>query len=268
MISASLPVVSAAQRAAAAKYAAIAAVALKQRLQERAVLLSRALFYVAVLFIFSRVWTKLGKGGGEYVWYLAVTEWVLLSQSRLFLEVERDVRSGELAYQLTRPTHYLGVKLAEAAGETLIAMLVLACVGGAAAALITGGAPAHPAGLVLAAVLGVLASAVLLLANALIGLCAFWLQDCSPLYWVWQKCVFVLGGLMVPLALYPDWLQVLALCLPFSAIVAGPGSMVLGADPALFALLAIKLIACATLALHALQVAFDAALRRLTVNGG
>lgn len=256
------------RRSPAGKYLAIAAVAFKQRLEERSVLLSRALFYVVVLFIFSRVWAKLGKDGGSYVWYLAVTEWVLLSQSRVYVEIERDVRSGEVAYQLTRPTHYLAVKLAEAAGETLIAMLVLAVVGGVAATLITAGAPGEPVGLLFALVLGVLASAVLLLASALIGLCAFWLQDCSPLYWIWQKCVFVLGGLMVPLALYPEWLRVLALCLPFSAIVAGPGSMVLAADPALFVLLAVKLLACAVLAFHALQRAFEGALRRLTVNGG
>jgi hypothetical protein len=26
---------------------------------------------------------------------------------------------------------------------------------------------------------------------------AFWLQDISPVYWVWQKLMFVLGGLML-----------------------------------------------------------------------
>jgi ABC-2 type transport system permease protein len=251
-----------------AKYLAIAAVALKQRLQERAILLSRALFYVIILFVFSRIWAKLGKDAAGYVWYLAVTEWVLLSQPRVYAEIERDVRSGEIAYQLTRPTHYLGTKLAEAAGETLIALFVLGGVGFVTAALMTSGLPEHPEGLAFALLLGVLASAVLVLASALIGLCAFFLQDVSPLYWVWQKCMFVLGGLFVPLALYPAWLSVLALWLPFSAVVAGPGSMVLEADPGLFALLALKLGACIVLALHALDFAFDRALGRLTVNGG
>ena len=74
----------------------------------------------------------------------------------------------------------------------------------------------------------------------------------------------MLGGMFVPLALYPEWLRALALWLPFSAMIAGPGSMVLTLDPALFLLVAVKLAACAVLAFHALQVAFERALRRLT----
>ena len=60
----------------------------------------------------------------------------------------------------------------------------------------------------------------------LIGLCAFWLQDCGPIYWIWQKLTFVLGGLMVPLELYPGWLRELALWTPFSAAIHGPASLI------------------------------------------
>lgn len=251
-----------------AKYFAIAGAAVRQRLGERAPLLSRALFYVLVLFIFERVWNKLGQRGGGYVWYLAVTEWVALSQPRLYQDIERDVRSGEIAYQLTRPTSYLGVRLSEAAGELLLSMAWLATVGVAMASMLQGGLPAQPIGLLYAAVLGVLAGGVLLLCNALIGLLAFWLEDCSPLYWLWQKANFVLGGLFVPLALYPEWLRLIALWSPFSAFVSGPGSMVLQADPKIFALLVLKLVACALLAQNALERVFVTAQRKLTINGG
>jgi ABC-2 type transport system permease protein len=256
---------------AATKYLAIASVAVAQRLDERSLLISRAVFYALVLFIFSQVWNALASETGDassFVWYLAVTEWVLLAQPRLFAEIERDVRSGEIAYQLTRPAHYLAVKLAESVGEMLLAMTVLGCVGVITALLLTSGLPQHPLGLLFALVLGLLAGVVLLLAGAVIGLCAFWLQDCSPLYWVWQKAVFVLGGLFVPLALYPEWLRVLSLCLPFSAVIGGPGSMLLHPDPLLFALLALKLAALIAIARHVLEHVFERAIRQLTVNGG
>ena len=41
------------------------------------------------------------------------------------------------------------------------------------------------------------------LALVAIGLSAFWIVDTSPMYWVWQKLGFVLGGLLFPLELYP-----------------------------------------------------------------
>ncbi|MFI5308916.1 MAG: ABC-2 family transporter protein [Polyangiales bacterium] len=249
------------------KYTAIALVALRQRLGDRSVLIARAVFYVLVLFIFSRIWKTLGQGGDRYVWYLAVTEWVTLSQPRLFLEIERDVRSGEIAYQLTRPTSYLVMQLAEGAGELVLGLSVLGLVGLCAATLLTSSLP-DPTGLLFAGALGLTAAVLLLLCNALIGLSAFWLQDCSPLYWLWQKANFVLGGLFLPLALYPSWLRLIALWLPFSAIVGGPGSMLLEPDAKVFVLLAIKLSACIVLAWQALDALYERAVQRLELNGG
>src|SRR5262245_37319895 len=60
-----------------------------------------------------------------------------------------------------------------------------------------------------------------------IGLLAFWLEDVSPVYWVWQKLLFMLGGLMLPLELYPHVVQRAALFTPFPAMLALPASFML-----------------------------------------
>src|SRR5690606_30324810 len=78
--------------------------------------------------------------------------------------------------------------------------------------------------------LGLLAVALLVVVGTGVGLTAFWLQDASPVYWVWQKLLFTLGGLILPLALYPDWLAALARWTPFAAALNGPASLLL--DPA------------------------------------
>jgi ABC-type uncharacterized transport system permease subunit len=46
------------------------------------------------------------------------------ARSLIFLDIERDVRSGELAYHLTRPASYLGFKLAEGLAELSLALTV------------------------------------------------------------------------------------------------------------------------------------------------
>ena len=48
------------------------------------------------------------------------------------------------------------------------------------------------------------------------------------MYWVWQKLMFVLGGLMLPLELYPAFVQRAALFTPFPSLLAAPASFVLG----------------------------------------
>lgn len=250
------------------KYAAITLCALRQRLGERGQLLARSVFYVLVLFIFSRLWSAVLGSATDPVWYLAISEWITLSQPRLFVEIEHDVRSGNVACALTRPTSYLGVRLAEAAGELLVSLGVLGVVGVSAALALTGTLPHDPRGFLAALALGLLASTLWLLCNALIGLGAFWLHDVSPLYWVWQKAAFVLGGLFVPLELYPEWLRTLALWSPFSAMINGPARMVIGWQPTLAVLLFVKLLSSIVLAGALLEAVYERALQTITLDGG
>ena len=226
------------------KYLAIARSAFWQRLSERAALIGRVSFYCLILLVFSCVWRSIfaaqsppGADGkqaaqlaGDYVWYLALTEWIMLSQPTLYLDIEADVRSGDIAYQLARPLSYVGGKLAEGVGDLLLRMLTLAPFGLLFARLFSGQWVAGR-GLALAALVGVAAALLLLLCYAAIGLCAFWLHDCTPVYLVWQKLLFVLGGLMVPLSIYPAWLQALAQHLPFASMLYGPGELVSNPDP-------------------------------------
>jgi ABC-2 type transport system permease protein len=50
------------------------------------------------------------------------------------------------------------------------------------------------------------------------------------LFWIWQKMTFVLGGLMIPLALYPEPFGSLAKASPFAAMIFAPASFLLDAS--------------------------------------
>lgn len=220
-------------------YWAIAALSFRQRLDERAVLWGRVMFYAVILMIYSRLWQALlggpsaalgdpaiGQNPGSYVWYLAVTEWIMLSQPSLHLDIENDARGGEVSYHLSRPLSYVGAKLAAALGEMALRWVVLG-VSGFLLATLFGGEPPTGMGLAWALLVGMLASVVVLLADAAIGLSAFWLHDSTPVYLIWQKLGFVLGGLMLPLGIYPEWLRLIAGFTPFPALLYGPGLLAL-----------------------------------------
>ena len=98
------------------KYASVGVTAIRQSLNERGALVGRMAFYAVILFIFSRLWevvVERGAVGGlsmkELLWYLAVTEWVMLSMPLVHLQIEADVRRGDIAYLLPRPISYLAV---------------------------------------------------------------------------------------------------------------------------------------------------------------
>jgi ABC-2 type transport system permease protein len=262
------------------KYAAIAAVSFRQRLDDRAVLAGSVMFYALILAIYSRLWQgvlgssasplgdrALGQSAASYVWYLAVTEWIMLAQPRVYLEIEADVRSGDVAYQLSRPLSYVGAKLSAALGELALRGLVLGASGLVLGRLFSG-EWASAEGLARALLVGVLAGGVMLLAHVAIGLSAFWLHDVTPIFLIWQKLCFVLGGLMLPIGIYPDWLRVIAEHTPFAALLYGAGQLVMpgGAENALR--LSFELVAWGALFLLVVVLLERRARRNVCLHGG
>jgi ABC-2 type transport system permease protein len=263
------------------KYWALAALSFRQRLDDRAVLVGRVMFYAMILAIYSRLWRAvlggsgasalgdgaLGRSPASYVWYLVVTEWIMLAQPSLYLEIEADVRNGDVAYQLSRPLSYVGAKLSAALGELALRWLVLGASGLVLGRLISGAWPS-PEGLVGALLVGTLAGLVMLLAYAAIGLSAFWVHDVTAIFLIWQKLSFVLGGLMLPIGIYPGWLRAIAELTPFSALLYGPGQLVVqgGADDVLRLLL--TLAAWGALFLMIVVLLERRARRKVCLHGG
>ena len=177
-------------------------------------------------------------------------------------------RTGDIAYRLPRPISYLGARLAEDAGDFLLRAATLGVAGCLLTTLLAGGLPEDPSGLVWVIPLGLLAGWVGLCFQAAIGVAAFWLQDCSPVYWIWQKSAFILGGLLLPLEVYPAWLREIALWTPFSALMHGPGRLAYGWQPDLVMTVAAKLCFWGLVASLLMTFAYRRGLRVLDHNGG
>jgi ABC-2 type transport system permease protein len=256
-----------------AKYGAFARVGLAGARAEPGKTYAGVVFLFVILGVFSALWRAVGAGGSgsgnreTMVWYLAMTEWVLFSAPLLHFDVEADVRRGDVAYQITRPVSYLGAQLARGVGALVVRAPVLLA-GACAAGLLFGGRPAHPAAIVRVVVIGAAAAVVMTAWYVSIGLLAFWLGDIAPVYWIWQKLTFVLGGLLLPLSFYPDLVIRIATFTPFPALLTGPASFVL-AHPMFGTIELLGLLALWFTVASALAVLlFRRATRTLQLNGG
>lgn len=253
----------------------IVALSARQRLAERGVIVARAAFYGLILFVFSRLWDAALAGATDLellphqlVWYLAITEWIVLSAPPVHTDVEDEIRRGDLVYRLTRPASYLATRLAESLGDLLVRLVTLAGPGFAFAWLLTGRLPTEPALMLWLLPLGLLAGVLVLLMMFAIGFTSLWLHDCRPLYWVWQKGAFILGGLLLPLELYPPWLREIASASPFAALFHGPGRTALGQGSA-GALQGLALLGAWTLVTAlGLAWAYRRGLARIELGGG
>ena len=257
-----------------AKYAAFARLGFRPARAEPAELLGRVAFFVMILGVFSAIWSAVAEAGSavagsqrEMLWYLAMTEWVLMATPLVFVQMEDDIRRGDVAYEIARPASWLGSRLAHGLGALAVrapVLLVVAC----GIAWLYAGPPANPVGLAAAIAFGAVAAAVMLVFHVAIGVVAFWLGDVMPAYWIWQKLTFVLGGLLLPLQFYPDAFVRVARFTPFPAFLAGPASLLTRQPLMSVGVLALALVVWGVVGFGIAHAAFGRAVRRLQLNGG
>ena len=138
-----------------------------------------------------------------------------------------EVQNGDIAVHLTRPYHYVLHHYAVYLSGTIL-KFPLYIIGGAFIVILTTGTiTINPAGiplLLLSALLSFTLSYVIL---ATVGLLAFWTEDARPIEYIVSKLVFILGGMLVPIDIFPQWIQTISHYLPFIGIAYAPARLAL-----------------------------------------
>jgi ABC-2 type transport system permease protein len=231
-------------------------------------------FYVVIVGTLSGLWRiAVDANGGDLAgysavaltWYIVTSEAAIVSVNARHIEdIGTDIAQGTVAVELLRPASVLGVRMATEVGRGLPKVAALWAAGALLASVVGGTAP-DPATLVLVAPSLVLAITANLLAQHTVAAIAFWIRDAGSIWFLYMKAVFILGGMIIPLELLPDWLQRAAMLMPFQAMAYAPARLAAGFwEPALLLqqVLWIGVLAVAAAA------AFRSGERRLQVVGG
>lgn len=269
---------SARRLAAWRKYGAAFGVSLRGQFAYPAELWLRTIFVLIIMFVFSSLWhTTYGEMGrarlgglslDQMLWYLAITESIVLSRPRDAVRIDQEVRSGQLAYDLARPYNYLLYGCALVLGERLPRLLVTLLVAATMATLFSGTVGVSLLGLAGALPCLALALTIDFLFVIAIGLAGFWVEDAAQFLFIYDRFLMILGGMLLPLELFPAPLAAVARLLPFSAIVYAPARIAVA--PAAGDFLALLARQAAWLGVAALLAGmlFAYATRRLQSNGG
>jgi len=231
------------------------------------------LFYLLVSGILSALWRAAAGEHGDVAGYSAValTWYVFTAEAatcainvRMIEEVGDDIGSGAVAVEMLRPLPVVAVRLAAEVGRCS-ARLGILLLPGATFAWIVAGPPPSTAATALALPALVLAVAAnLCLQHALAG-AAFWLRDTRAMWFLYQKLVFILGGMLLPLEVLPGVLRDVAMALPFMTMAYAPARLASGhVEPWLLLVQAGWLVVLAAGA----GAVFSAGQRRLQVVGG
>lgn len=255
-------------------FATVLVTAVQRALAQRGAFVVSSGFYVIVVVVLGGLWRAAADANGGPIagysaaaltWYVVATEAATISLNyRLIDETGRDIASGAVAVELLRPASVLAVRVAGELGRVLPRLATFVVVG-----VVLGGVAAGAPPDLGAAVLAVPALALAVTCNVvgqhLFAAAAFWLRDAGSAWFLYQKLVFVVGGMLLPLEILPSGLESAARWLPFSAMAYVPGRLASGHfEPELLLVQVAWIGVLAALA----AVVFDAGERRLQVVGG
>jgi ABC-2 type transport system permease protein len=259
------------------KYTAISRITVKHQLAYVTDLLIRTLFLLLILYVFVQLWTVTYDTAGaerlggyrfdELIWYLIFSESLVTAVPRVHLTVEDEVKTGGIAYVITRPVHYLLYRYAEYAGEYVVRLLINLLVGSLLGIALFG-LPSFGWGWAGFAVVAAGAITLNFIIRMMLALCAFWVEETQGLVFVYDKLLFTVGGMLLPIELLTGTLRRVVEWLPFQTMVYFPVKTAVQFDiKRMFEMLGIQLawgLVLGTL----LVLIYRKGVSKLNVNGG
>lgn len=258
------------------KYVAVAAASLRSQWAYPWERLLGNLLMLLILYSFTRLWIATladsnrieGYTLADLMWYMLVAEALQFSAPRISGRIDQEVRSGDLAYRLNKPANYLlwyGAEYLSDAAARLLTSLVL---GGALVWWLVG-PPPIPAVAVLPVALALLLSmAISFCLQAATGLLAFWTEDTAGIWLLVSRVQLILGGVLMPLEVFPRPLARIAAWLPFQYLSYGPARLAVRFAPAVALDLYWHQLLWLAVFAALLAALFARGLREVSVGGG
>jgi ABC-2 type transport system permease protein len=260
------------------KYGSIIVMNLQNQLAYVGDAVGRAVFIVIILYIFVQLWSAVYAGQERQViagfslsatiWYFLLAEMIELGKFRHDEHISQEVKDGSIAYALVRPYNYLVYHFCNGLGETVVKMTLILGLG-MPIALIYGGLPTVEWRFLPLGVITLLLALVLdFIMSSSIGLLAFVTEDTASFRLIYQKLIFILGGLLLPVDFLPGWLQGIARLLPFSQITYAPAKLLVAFDMEQWLHVSASQLIWIAVMGFGLRLQYAWAVRRLSVNGG
>jgi len=264
-------------RAKLRKYLMAGSTAVRNRWTYPADILGLVVNYGLFVFVFSRLWTAAYVGKAtlagydqhQLTWYFIMSELVLFSLGNsTFLNLSNDIKTGQVAYTLSRPWAFPLTAMSESLACALGLVVPFALVGWVVGSLSAGvWVPVSPLQ-VGALVLSLLLSLSLqFLCQFGLSLTAFWVEENAAFLWIHQKFALVLGTFL-PLEFFPaDWRPWIE-ATPYGWLMYPPSRMAVAFNPGQAAELLAGQVLWIGIVSGVVALVFAAGRRRTVLQGG
>jgi ABC-2 type transport system permease protein len=231
-----------------------------------------------IMFVFVQLWKVTyassspeafaGYSLPEVIWYLVGTEAIITSLPRIHSVLASEVKNGDLAIRLNKPYSYLLFHYSAFLGEGLVRLATSLAVGGLTAYLLVGGFAFRWEALPVLLLLYLSTTMLHFFYSGVIGLAAFWVEDVFGLYLLLDRLKWMLGGMLLPVELYPAAVRRVVEALPFQYMIAAPARLFVKFSWAGAAQLAMSQAVWLVVFGLVCTTVYRLGVRRVDVNGG
>jgi ABC-2 type transport system permease protein len=222
-------------------YAAGAVAGFRRLVASPAELVARACFYGVIVGVLSSLWRAatetndgaiVGYDAAAITWYIVFSEAVVNgTKFRLIEQIGTEIGSGAFTVEMLRPVRAVSFRMAGELGDGVVRLGAMLAAGTVFGTLIAG-PPPRAGTYVFALASALLAISCNLAAQHAFAAIAFWQHEAKGAWFLYQKFVFILGGMLLPLQIFPGWLESAAWASPFWTMSYAPARLAAGfAEP-------------------------------------
>ena len=182
--------------------------------------------------------------------------------------IEEEVKSGDLAYSLNKPYSYALFQFYAFLGRGLSNMLINLLVSLSLPYFLVGPLDVSFNGLAAGLFMMFMGFVLYFLITLVIGLLAFWIEDVTSIDWLFRACSMIFGGAILPLALFPESIKVVAEYLPFGQLYYSAARLIVNFDHAVFVkFLGVQVMWLAIFCVMAVLILREG-VKRVSISGG
>ncbi len=234
--------------------------------------------YGMFIFIFLQLWNYIytdsnliaGYSLNQMIWYVSITEivWAVIRAKGIKHSLSADIRSGKIAYTLNKPFNYIYYLLSKDAGEMLVGLFIYSIVGIFISYIIIGGLSTFTlVSIPFIFITLLFAYLINVFIYITISMFAFWFEEVTPLFWIYEKFILVVGVLF-PIEVFPLFLQPFIKISPMYTTMYAPAKMVVDFSIVEFFNIFLYQVGYLIVFIVLSFIIYNKGVKKLSVNGG
>ena len=261
------------------KYLYVIKTTFKDTLQYSSSLIFKFLGFAVIMSVLISLWNFLynepnntinGYTFNQMIWYLLLAEIITFgSGSKVATnEIRNTIKSGNIAYQVTKPYNYIGFTICKFLADTFIRFILFLIV-----AVILGFISVGPienfnvVSLIPAIPVFFFAILITGMVKILISLSAFWVEDSNPFQMVYSKFILIFGVLF-PLEMFPKIIQTIIKFTPVYGVSYGPAKLLIDFNLRILTSVLLSQVITIIVVTILLKIVYERGVKKLNVNGG